>query len=254
MAGHDDQHGVAGHGRADLAGPVVDQAEAGGEGSVRGGPAVGQLGECVEDAPVGVVDAAQVDRHGELAQLAREVGVELAVREVEPGVRGRGGRGRGAADRPEGGAGEAVVARDERERAVRGVDGADRAGGHGGQGVNTTDSAVRLTHLPTGIVVTCQDERSQLKNKEKAMGVLRSRLWEYEQQKQEESVGSMRRDMIKSGDRSDKIRTYNFPQSRVTDHRINKSWHNIESIMDGGLDSMITALQEANLGINDGDR
>ncbi|HSX42202.1 MAG TPA: peptide chain release factor 1 [Candidatus Saccharimonadales bacterium] len=126
-----------------------------------------------------------------------------------------------------------------------------RSGGHGGQGVNTTDSAVRLTHIPTGIVVTCQDGRSQLKNKEKAMGVLRSRIWELEQEKQEQSVGAARRDMIKSGDRSDKIRTYNFPQSRITDHRINKSWHNIDAVMDGELDPMITALQEANLGIDE---
>lgn len=128
-----------------------------------------------------------------------------------------------------------------------------RAGGHGGQGVNTTDSAVRITHLPTGIVVTCQDERSQLKNKEKALNVLRSRLWETRQEEQQAETGDMRRSMIKTGDRSDKIRTYNYPQSRITDHRINKSWHNLESILDGNLESVTGALIEASLGIHGDD-
>lgn len=128
-----------------------------------------------------------------------------------------------------------------------------RSGGHGGQGVNTTDSAVRITHLPTGIVVTCQDERSQLKNKDKAMNVLRARLWERQQEQLSQSEGSARREMIKSGDRSDKIRTYNYPQSRITDHRINKSWHNLDAILDGGLEPIVTTLEKANLGINEDD-
>ncbi len=120
-----------------------------------------------------------------------------------------------------------------------------RSSGHGGQSVNTTDSAVRLTHLPSGIVVTCQDERSQLKNKTKAMEVLRSRLLANEQSKHIEATGQMRRLMIGSGDRSEKIRTYNFPQDRLTDHRINHSWHKIDRIMDGDLDAVINTLQKS---------
>ncbi|MEK7548849.1 MAG: PCRF domain-containing protein [Patescibacteria group bacterium] len=119
------------------------------------------------------------------------------------------------------------------------------SGGAGGQSVNTTDSAVRVTHLPSGLVVTCQDERSQLKNKTKALAILRSRLWQAKQEKEKQSTGSLRRAMIGSGDRSEKIRTYNFPQSRLTDHRLGRSWHNLEQILDGALETVIEALIEA---------
>ncbi|MBC8526220.1 MAG: peptide chain release factor 1 [Candidatus Cloacimonetes bacterium] len=114
--------------------------------------------------------------------------------------------------------------------------------GPGGQSVNTTDSAVRITHIPTSIVVTCQDEKSQLKNKVKAMKVLRSRLLDIEIQKQQQSIANQRKLMVGTGDRSAKIRTYNFPQSRITDHRINYTTHNLESVMNGNLDALIESL------------
>lgn len=117
--------------------------------------------------------------------------------------------------------------------------------GPGGQSVNTTYSAVRLTHTPTGIVVSCQDEKSQLKNKDKAMKVLRSRLYEIELQKQQEEQGAQRKSMVGSGDRSDKIRTYNYPQGRVTDHRIGFSVHNLPTVMDGEIDNFIENLRIA---------
>jgi len=118
-----------------------------------------------------------------------------------------------------------------------------RSSGHGGQSVNTTDSAVRLTHLPTGIVVVCQDERSQFKNKEKAMTVLRSKLWQKKVSAEHEALSRLRREYIKSGDRSDKIRTYNLSQNRLTDHRVNHSWYNLSEILNGELSSVISYLR-----------
>ena len=117
--------------------------------------------------------------------------------------------------------------------------------GPGGQSVNTTYSAVRLTHIPTGIVVTCQDQKSQLKNFDKALQVLRSRLYEIELEKHNEEVGAQRRSMVGSGDRSDKIRTYNYPQGRVTDHRIGYSQHNLPVVMDGEIGDFIEQLRIA---------
>lgn len=126
-----------------------------------------------------------------------------------------------------------------------------RSSGNGGQCVNTTDSAVRLTHLPTGIVISCQDEKSQLKNRDKALKVLRSKLYEIELEKAHDAEAEARRSQVGTGDRSEKIRTYNFPQGRVTDHRIKLTLHRLDSIMDGDLeevlDSLIAADQAAKL-------
>ena len=117
-----------------------------------------------------------------------------------------------------------------------------RASGNGGQCVNTTDSAVRLTHIPTGLVVTCQDEKSQLKNKEKAMKVLKSRLYELAVSEQEKELSENRKSQVGSGDRSERIRTYNFPQGRVTDHRIGLTLYKLEAFLDGDMDEIIDAL------------
>jgi peptide chain release factor 1 len=114
--------------------------------------------------------------------------------------------------------------------------------GPGGQSVNTTYSAVRITHLPTNTVVSCQDEKSQIKNRAKALRVLRSRLYEMELEKQREQIGAERRSMVGTGDRSEKIRTYNFPQNRVTDHRIGLNLHQLDQVMDGKVDPLIEAL------------
>ena len=117
-----------------------------------------------------------------------------------------------------------------------------RSSGHGGQSVNTTDSAVRITHLPTGLVVTCQDERSQLQNRQRALAILRARLHALAEEKRAAEVGAKRRAQVGSGERSEKIRTYNFPQNRVTDHRINLTSHRLEEVLDGELDQIIGEL------------
>jgi peptide chain release factor 1 len=117
-----------------------------------------------------------------------------------------------------------------------------RSSGPGGQSVNTTDSAVRVTHLPTGLVVSCQDEKSQHKNKAKALKILRARLLDRARQEQQSEIAANRKAMVGSGDRSEKIRTYNFPQSRVTDHRVNVTVHTLDRVLDGDLDVIVTAL------------
>ncbi len=117
-----------------------------------------------------------------------------------------------------------------------------RAGGPGGQCVNTTDSAVRITHLPTGLVVSCQDEKSQLKNKEKGMKILRSRLYDLLQSQQHDEIAEQRKNQVGTGDRSERIRTYNFPQGRVSDHRIGLTLHRLDSVLNGDLDEIIDAL------------
>ena len=120
-----------------------------------------------------------------------------------------------------------------------------RSGGAGGQHVNTTDSAVRITHLPTGIVVACQDERSQIKNREKAMSILKSKLYDYYQMQVDEEYASNRKSQVGTGDRSERIRTYNYPQSRLTDHRINYTSYNLDAFLNGDLDDLITNLTVA---------
>lgn len=133
-----------------------------------------------------------------------------------------------------------------------------RASGAGGQHINKTDSAIRITHFPTGLVVTCQDQRSQHKNKDKAMAILRSKLYELEQEKQTSEYAQQRKSQVGTGDRSEKIRTYNFPQSRITDHRIGFTAYNMEAVLDGDMEALIDALvtadqtaRLANLGVED---
>jgi peptide chain release factor 1 len=122
------------------------------------------------------------------------------------------------------------------------------SGGKGGQSVNTTYSAVRITHVPTNTVASCQDERSQTQNKERAMQILRARLWEAEEKRRKDELAQERRDQIGTGDRSEKIRTYNYPQDRITDHRIKKTWHNMDQILEGDIDKVISAVKSGKMG------